>query len=365
MIPLRLRAETPAGGTPFVVRVRDPLADEGMVIGPFDAVLRDADTTAVNLDTRHGSLRLSDVPAADLAGDVLLVDPARSVAHRLIRARSPHNTFLITERCDQLCVMCSQPPKKNHIDLFAFFTQAALLAPPGITIGISGGEPTLYKEQLFAFLRRALTARPDLRFHILTNGQHFEDADATPLAALPVGKVLWGIPLYAATPALHDDIVGKQGAFMRLADSLALLARCGAAIELRTVLMTVNAQALEALAAFIAAQLPFIAVWAIMQLENIGYGRKNWDRLFFDNGTSFTPVAAAVDAARGRGITAALYNFPLCTVPAHYRSFAHASISDWKRRYLGPCDACQLRAGCGGFFAWYPEDRGFERIGLA
>lgn len=365
MIPLRLRAEAPAGDTPFVVRIRDPRAGHSLVTGPFDAVLREADTAAAELDTRHGSLRLSGVPAADLAGDVLLVDPARSVAHRLIRAGSSHNTFLVTERCDQLCVMCSQPPKKHHTDLFAFFTQAALLAPPGITIGISGGEPTLYKEQLFAFLHRALTARPDLRFHVLTNGQHFEEADATHLAAFPVGRVLWGIPLYAATPALHDEIVGKQGAFARLADSLALLARCGAAIELRTVLMTVNAPALEILAAFIAAQLPFIAVWAIMQLENIGYGRRNWNRLFFDSGASFTQVAAALDAARGRGIPVALYNFPLCTVPAPYRPFAHASISDWKRRYLGPCDACQLRAGCGGFFAWYPEDRGFERLGLA
>jgi hypothetical protein len=102
-----------------------------------------------------------------------------------------------------------------------------------------------------------------------------------------------------------------------------------------------------------------------MQLENIGYGRKNWDHLFFDSGASFAPVAAAIDAARARGMSVALYNFPLCTVPPAYRDLAHASISDWKRRYLEPCKGCRLRTGCGGFFAWYPEAQGFASIGPA
>jgi His-Xaa-Ser system radical SAM maturase HxsC len=259
--------------------------------------------------------------------------------------------------------MCSQPPKERHVDLFPIYRQVALLAPRGITIGLSGGEPTLYKDELFAFLERTLAARPDLRFHILTNGQHFVENDAVRLAALPRDRVLWGVPVYASLPELHDEIVGKSGAFDRLASSLSVLACGGAAIELRTVLMAINAHALEDLAAFINAKLPFISVWAIMQLENIGFGRKNWDRLFFDSGADFNSVAAAADTARARGTSVALYNFPLCTVPAAYRSLARASISDWKRRYLEPCDGCQLRQGCGGFFAWYPEQKGFARIG--
>lgn len=360
MIALRLRVEGANGAAPFVVRLAD--ASSSDVTGPWDAVFRGVEDNAVTYESPRGRLRLSGIAADDIAGDILFVDPARQIAHRLIRARSPHNTFLVTERCDQLCMMCSQPPKKHHADLFPIFTHAALLAPRGITIGVTGGEPTLYKGELFGFLRRALAARPDLRFHVLTNAQHFDEDDAASLAALPAGKVLWGVPLYAADPALHDEIVGKKGAFVRLADSLALLARCGAAIELRTVLMTVNAEALAPLARFIAANVPFASVWAIMQLENIGYGRKNWHRLFHDSGTSFAPVAAAIDAARGRGIAVALYNFPLCTVPAPYRDLAHASISDWKRRYLEPCEGCRLRAGCGGFFAWYPQDNGFARI---
>ena len=363
MIPLRIKAEGAAGAAPFVVRLREPAEGDGRVVGPHDAILlKSTEPTAPLFQSQHGRLRLTGVPAVDLIGDVLLVDPVRNVAQRLIRARSKHNSFLVTERCDQLCVMCSQPPKDDHFDLFPFYLQAVLLAPPDITIGITGGEPGLYKDALFTLLRRALAARPDLRFHVLTNAQHFDAADAARLAAFRPDRVLWGIPIYAADPALHDAIVGKAGAFAQATASLALLARCGAAVELRTVVMTENAAQLEALGAFAATHLPFVSVWAIMQLENIGYGRMNWDRLFFDSGRTFSPIARAVDTARARGVPVALYNFPLCTVPEPYRPLAHQSISDWKRRYLETCDGCRLRAGCGGFFAWYPEARGFARI---
>jgi hypothetical protein len=60
------------------------------------------------------------------------------------------------------------------------------------------------------------------------------------------------------------------GAYDQLQKNLALMARAGCRIELRTVLMHPNAERLPELASFIAAMLPFIDVWAIMQMENIG-----------------------------------------------------------------------------------------------
>ncbi|WHO38881.1 hypothetical protein PMI04_020475 [Sphingobium sp. AP49] len=101
-----------------------------------------------------------------LENDIVLVDPRAGRAERLIRAGSNHNTLLVTERCDQLCVMCSQPPKKTHEDRFAAFTDACLLAPDSSVIGISGGEPTLFKAELLELLETVLGQRPDLAFHI-------------------------------------------------------------------------------------------------------------------------------------------------------------------------------------------------------
>src|SRR3546814_9164946 len=94
--------------------------------------------------------------------------------------------------------MCSQPPRKTHVDRFARLTHAGLLAPPNLVIGITGGEPTLYKHELFALVEQVLTIRPDLEFHILTNAQHFDEGDIPRLRQPLYSNVTWGIPLYAS-----------------------------------------------------------------------------------------------------------------------------------------------------------------------
>lgn len=360
MIPLRIAADVAGSHDPFIARLN---RDAGLRETPHDVVLSEIGPNGAAYEGPPGTVRLRGLLPLDADGDVLLVLPERGIAHRLIRASSPHNTLVITERCDQTCVMCSQPPKQHHVDLFGLFETAALLAPPGATIGLSGGEPTLYKPGLFTFIGRVLQARPDLSFHILTNGQHFTEADLPALRTLPRGRHVWGIPIYAADPGLHDRIVGKAGAFEKLLDGLSLLCRAGAAIELRTVVMTDNAANLPELAQFVTAHIPFATHWAIMQLENIGFARRNWDRLFFDSSSDFAPIAEAADLARACGVNTLLYNFPLCTIPAQYRSLAVPAISDWKRRYMDACESCSSRDLCGGFFEWHPMDRSFSHAG--
>lgn len=144
--------------------------------------------------------------------------------------------------------------------------------------------------------------------------------------------------------------------------SFAILTRAGTAIELRTVVMRTNIDDLTRLARFVVTRLPFVSVWAIMQLENIGFGRKNWDALFVDNSLSFEAIGVALDIVHAKGIEATLYNFPLCTVPTAYRRFAPPTISDWKRRYLESCRDCGARDACAGFFEWYRDDRGFAKV---
>ena len=367
MIPLSIRATAPPGD-PFVIRLR---LEGGIAHGKtrgFDdeqeawASPRSDGTTLCR--TASGTaFTLAGADPSQIDGDVLLVVPSRGLAHRLIRARSSHNTLLVTERCDQLCVMCSQPPKARHVDMFPYLEAAALLAPQGTRIGLSGGEPTLYKDQLLGFLERTAAARPDLSFHILTNAQHLEAADLPRLQRLRHVPILWGIPIYASRADVHDSVVRKAGAHHRTIESLGLLCRAGAAIELRTVLLKENLVELPALARLIAARLPFVDVWAIMQLESIGFGRKNWDGLFVDNSVRFSEIAEALSYARSRGIETLLYNFPLCTVPESYRRFAPRTISDWKQRYLEGCQGCAERDRCCGFFEWYPEGRGFTELG--
>lgn len=350
----------------FVVRLRQnaSASDPGDAGSreEFDAFIVAELPGELVFQLRRSHLRIPCALPADFDGDVLFVDSHRGIAHRWIRARSPHNTFLITERCDQLCIMCSQPPKNTHVDLFEHFANAALLAPRGMELGISGGEPTLYKKELFDFLAYVSAARPDLRFHILTNAQHFTDDDLAMLRDPAFRRICWGVPLYAPDAKTHDAIVAKEGAFDTLLRSLALLLRAGSPVELRTVIMQPNLAVLPDLAWFVATHLGFIHIWALMQLENIGFARNRWDELFVDHSREFGLVATAADIALSRGINLQFYNFPLCTVPTSHRSRAGRTISDWKQRYLPVCSSCSQQAACCGFFEWYPHERGFQEV---
>lgn len=352
MIPLVLPAVAEAE-TPFVTRLR--AAPDG-VQDPAASYLHGEDGEGACFAGERGLIAIDGAGGAELDGDIVLVSPASGRVERLLRSGSDHNTLLVTERCDQLCVMCSQPPKKTHVDRFDHLEEACLLAEPGAFIGITGGEPTLYKEQLCAMLERVLGARADLGFHVLTNAQHFDLDDVGRLRDPVYRRVTWGIPLYAPDAGLHDRIVGKPGAFARLEGSLAALMTAGARVELRTVVLTSNLALLPALARFVTAKLRFIEAWSIMQLENIGFARNRWGDLYVDHRTGFADIAAALDISAMHGIEARLFNFPRCTVPAEYRGLAAASISDWKRKFVAACAACREQTSCSGFFEWHPDE---------
>lgn len=354
MIRLNLAAMTEAE-RPFVTRLRAASQD----LDPSESVLVGGGDDGAAFAGPQGLIGIDGMTPAELDGDVVLILPeadGAARAERLLRKGSEHNTLLVTERCDQLCVMCSQPPKKTHVDRFRLLEEACLLAEPDTVIGITGGEPTLYKDELLGMIERVLSAREDLDFHVLTNAQHFDADDVVRLRDPVFRRVTWGVPLYAAEPGLHDEIVGKAGAFRRLEESCSSLLLAGARVELRTVLLTTNLAALPELARHISVRLRFIDAWSIMQLENIGFAKNRWPHLYVNHRAHFAPIAAALGLAALYGVPARLFNFPRCTVPEHYRAQAAASISDWKRKYMPACASCRERGDCCGFFEWHPDE---------
>jgi His-Xaa-Ser system radical SAM maturase HxsC len=351
VIALTLPARS-EGTANFVVR----LCDNPERASGEDAVLVDRGARTSVYASPHGLFELVRMDESAFDGDVVSVDPVNGKAERLIRRNSPHNTFLVTERCDQLCVMCSQPPKKTHVDRWAEFTEAALLAPQDTTIGISGGEPTLYKSELFDMIETVSAVRLDLAFHVLSNAQHFDRADCARLGGDAFRRVTWGVPLYSHKPSVHDAIVAKSGALANLRDGLAVLLEAGAHVELRTVIMKSNLRDLTGVANYVTNHLGFVDQWSIMQLENIGFARRRFNDFMVDTLDSFGPIAEAIDRAELFGIATALFNFPRCQVPAAYRRYAVKSISDWKQKYAPECTGCADQSDCSGFFAWHPDE---------
>ena len=290
----------------------------------------------------------------NIVDDVLYLNPASKTAQRWFRSGETQNTLLVTEQCDQLCVMCSQPPKKTHVDYFDHFLVACLLADDHELVGLSGGEPTLHKKALFDLIFAVIKERPSFQFHVLTNGQHFEPADAAALTALR-NNVIWGVPIYSADPVKHDEIVGKKGAFDRLQQSLLILGETGASVELRTVILKQNQAQIADLAKWVSSRMPDVSCWAIMQLEKQGYALGRWNEQFYDHSTDFRPIGGPVSFALARGVNVVLYNFPRCTVPSTYRHLCPSTISDWKRHFDDRCGSCPEIKLCSGLFAWHDE----------
>jgi His-Xaa-Ser system radical SAM maturase HxsC len=362
MIKLSMKCDGFPVDEQMVFRLRTCDLNDGDGLSENDAKLISSSDGVLEFEFNGFSFDIYHDNAHDLDRDVVLYVPERQTVHRLIRANSEHNTLLVTEQCDQLCIMCSQPPKEHFFDLYDQFFEAILLAPLNCTIGISGGEPTLHKDRLFDFLVRSLEAREDLSFHVLTNGQHFTHEDQPFFTQAVCKNVMWGIPLYSHISEKHDQIVGKQGAFEIVRENISLLSEFGVNIELRTVVLNSNFEALPEIALFISSQLPSVQIWAIMQMENIGFGRRIWKEEFCDTSINFESIADAINISQGRGVETLLYNFPLCTVPLKYNKYAVRSISDWKQRYLKACLGCSMQSECSGFFEWYRAETGFKKI---
>jgi His-Xaa-Ser system radical SAM maturase HxsC len=365
MLELSADIEFQRDCAPFLVKLDDtfsPPNDELKVCIPERVEVGQAGD--ITCDVGGDVLRVAGIPGDDLRGDVLLCRPRQGDAQRLIRRNSQHNTILFTERCDQLCAMCSQPPKsRDYSPMFPFYRNAILLADQGARIGISGGEPTLYLPELIAILEAVASSRRDLSLHILSNGQHFTPQFERQLKSLHADlDILWGIPLYSHIAARHDEIVGKLGAFEPLLNNFYRLGASGAAIELRTVLTARNVMDLPYLANFIATHLPFISYWAIMAMEPIGYAKANKDELFFDHSVFSEPITSAITIANTKGTEVKLFNFPLCTLPPKFQSYCNQSISDWKRKYLDVCEPCLKRDTCTGFFEWYNAEWAWEGV---
>jgi His-Xaa-Ser system radical SAM maturase HxsC len=359
MIDLRIKAEFQFASDPFVVKVcmEGRPADASEYGTNSHAIAVERQQGVYDCHSNEGDFTLYANANTELDGDVLICYPHKGQAHRFFRRSSRHNTILFTERCDQLCVMCSQPPR--NVDtawLFPLFEKALRLVDHGSRIGVSGGEPTLYKNKLFEMISNVNVDRPDISYQILTNAQHFDVQDRKKLNDLnEVVDIIWGVPLYSHKGEQHDEIVGKAKAFDKLMENLFVLGSANATIELRTVITALNFLELPELAKFIGKQIPFISRWAIMGMEPIGYAKANYKRIFVDHSAFPIPLVNAIRISNLKNIDCQLYNVPRCTVPPEYREYCADSISDWKNKFLPLCDRCVEQEQCCGFFEWYDE----------
>ena len=287
-------------------------------------------------------------------GDVLRLTPSNNGLRVIFRKKASINSFLLTERCNNLCLMCSQPPR-NVSDgwiVDEMLETLQLIDPDVPEIMFSGGEPTLLGSRFFELVQACKSYLPSTALHILSNGRAFADAHfAAKIGRIKHHDLMLGIPVYSDLSHVHDYIVQADGAYDETLRGILNLRQFEVPVELRVVLHKQTVSRLPQLAEFITRNFLFVSHVALMGLEMTGFTKANLDDLWIDPADYKSELSTAVGTLSRARIRTSIYNSQLCLLDRSLWQFAVQSISDWKQEYMPECDGCVVKDRCGGFFA--------------
>jgi len=273
---------------------------------------------------------------------------------RVILSRlANHNTLLLTERCDNRCLFCSQPPKTREDSWLLESAEKALLDFNfSGTIGLSGGEPLLYGGSLIKKLKNVLSNCPETNFHILSNGRALKDSSfCRELAGIGhPGRIVLGVPVYGTSSDTHDSCVDSSNAFNETLIGLINAGNAGIPLEIRIIPTKLNHAELSGIIELVGRCISSVVQVSIMNLEPTGWAKRNWESLYLSPSRYQDDLIKAIQMGQSIGVKTVLFNYPLCHLPEDCRSQAVKSISDWKNFYPTECDDCLVKSICGGYF---------------
>jgi His-Xaa-Ser system radical SAM maturase HxsC len=287
-------------------------------------------------------------------GDVIRIVPGKGSIRVLFRRSSPSNSFLLTERCNNYCLMCSQPPRKVQDGWIVdeILEALPLIDPDTREIGFTGGEPTLLDDRFLELVQAARSYLPRTALHVLSNGRTFADAAfAKRLSEIAHPDLMIGIPVYSDLSHIHDYVVQADGAFDETIRGIMNLKQFGVPVEIRVVLHKQTIPRLAALASFLTRNLLFVDHVALMGLEMMGFTKANLDDLWIDPAAYQAELTAAVETLDRARMNVSIYNSQLCLMDPKIWRFTKRSISDWKQEYMPECEGCGVMDQCAGFFA--------------
>ncbi len=288
------------------------------------------------------------------AGDLVRISPDKGSVSVLFQHAARHHSFLLTERCNNYCLMCSQPPREIDDGWIFDELMAAipLIDPETNEIGFTGGEPTLLGERLVRLIRQCESYLPRTGLHILTNGRAFADSKFTAaFAGTKHHDLMFGIPVYSDLSHIHDYVVQADGAFDETIRGILNLKRHGLKVEIRVVVHKQTYERLPELARFLVRNLTFVDQIVFMGLEITGFTKANLNDLWVDPLDYQPQLVEAVRHVAANRIHVSVYNHQLCITDRALWPYARRSISDWKNEFMPECDSCLLRSECGGFFS--------------
>lgn len=263
--------------------------------------------------------------------------------HDLFRIEDKTITIILTNRCNQKCIMCPQRlgyDSINHDAIIDCFIENFSFNQID-SLYVTGGEPFLKSTAIDALIEKVPTKKEIV---ILTNGT-IKPSEKI----LSAKNVTLCIPLYGSYDKIHNYLTGSSFFYQTL-DNLLYYSAYFTPIELRFVVTKYNYQNIPEFVYFAQKNLPFVARIALMGIELVESAQKNSDALWIDPRQYAPLLEYAIEYLNDFDIPVAIYNLQPCLFSPRYRQYVKQTISNWKRSYAPCCTNCSLRPNCGGFF---------------
>ena len=283
--------------------------------------------------------------------------------------QSHHTKGLVrlTMACNERCPFCNVPMEDYETlrtpDSVIQAELDAFVASGASTLTISGGEPTLSRDRLVHWVRRANSLGIE---HIeeQTNAVLIDSSYATELAAAGVTSAF--VSLLSNLPDHHDVLCGLPGAFGRCLDGLDALLAAGIRVTLNPVIAHQTQDLVADYVDFVAQRFPAIRSISMSAVQPHGRAAQNLGLL-----PDYRTLGAQIEEARRRAQTqdVSLLN-PYCGLPVcvgwqedmehcveaiearDRRDGAAQGIDNRGNKRQGlPCIRCAFRSRCGG--AWH------------
>lgn len=262
----------------------------------------------------------------------------------------------VTNQCNSNCIMCPDSVKlrtrPNEVTRENLLEQISEINPEAEHVDITGGEPTLLKEQLPELIEAVFRQAPDAEVLMLSNGRSFAAGGYTErFSAFAHRRLKIEIPIHGDCAELHDRIAGCPESFVQTRAGIHHLLEAGVEVGIRIVVSRLNYSRLNELIRFISREFPEIKYVNLMGMEVLGNAWKNREQVWIEFDEVKDSLQQAVEQCFACGIIPSLYNYPLCLFDRKYWYCYRNSISDYKIRYFEKCEKCTEKSRCGGFFA--------------
>ena len=251
----------------------------------------------------------------------------------------------VTNQCNSNCIMCPDSVKlrtrPNEVTRENLLEKIGEINPEAEHVDITGGEPTLLKEQLPELIEAVFRQAPDAEVLMLSNGRSFAAGGYTEqFSAFAHRRLKIEIPIHGDCAEMHGRIAGCPESFVQTRAGIHHLLEAGVEVGIRIVVSRLNYSRLNELIRFISREFPEIRYVNLMGMEVLGNAWKNREQVWIEFDEVKDSLQQAVEQCFACGIIPSLYNYPLCLFDRKYWYCYRNSISDYKIRYFEECEKC-------------------------